>query len=63
MRFYSDGRWSVGPVGAIILSMLWLAMWPVWIVVGAYRIDTRLGHVSVVVVAVLLVAAAIVGGQ
>jgi hypothetical protein len=47
MRFYSNGNWSVGPVGAILLAMLWLAMWPVWIVVGTYKIDARLGHVAV----------------
>ena len=61
VRFYSNGRWSVGPVGAVVLTMLWLAAWPVWVVRGAYRIDVRLGHVAVGVVAVLLIAAAIAG--
>ena len=63
MRFYSDGRWSVGPVGALILGMLYLALWPVWVVRGAYRIDVRLGHVALGVVAVLLLVAAITGGH
>lgn len=61
MRFYSDGRWSVGPVGAILLTMLWLLVWPVWVVRGAYRIDVRLGHVALGVVAVLLLVCGIAG--
>ncbi|MER6074182.1 hypothetical protein ABT187_36190 [Streptomyces sp. NPDC001817] len=63
MRFYSNGNWSVGPVGALILGMLWLLLWPIWVVRGAYRIDVRLGHVTLGVVAALLLIGGIAGGH
>lgn len=61
MRFYSNGNWSVGPVGAFLLSLFYLALAPIWLVVGAYKIDVRFGHVALAVMVVLFAVAAMVG--
>ena len=62
MRFYSNGNWSVGPIGALILGMLYLAFAPIWIAVGIYRIyktDVLLGHVAVGGAVVIVIIGAI----
>ena len=63
MRFRSNGNWSVGPVGAQILGMLCLLVFPVFATRGAYRIDVRPGHAALGVFTVLLIATLIVGGH
>ena len=44
-----------------MLAMFWIMLWPVWVVRGAYRIDTRLGHVTLGVVGAMLLVYTISG--